>query len=60
MSTEKILSGVKVLVADDSNTIRRSADIFLRKAVAKSFTAKTVSMHSPRYRTLNPISFSWM
>ncbi|MGH8533251.1 MAG: response regulator [Gammaproteobacteria bacterium] len=32
MSTEKILSGVKVLVADDSNTIRRSADIFLRKA----------------------------
>ncbi|MDQ3562792.1 MAG: response regulator [Pseudomonadota bacterium] len=32
MSTEKILSGIKVLVADDSNTIRRSADIFLRKA----------------------------
>ena len=32
MSTEKNLSGVKVLVADDSNTIRRSADIFLRKA----------------------------
>ena len=32
MSTEIILSGVKVLVADDSNTIRRSADIFLRKA----------------------------
>jgi twitching motility two-component system response regulator PilG len=32
MSTEKILSGVKVLVADDSNTIRRSADLFLRKA----------------------------
>ncbi|MGH8490217.1 MAG: response regulator [Gammaproteobacteria bacterium] len=32
MSTENILSGVKVLVADDSNTIRRSADIFLRKA----------------------------
>ncbi|MGH8509172.1 MAG: response regulator [Gammaproteobacteria bacterium] len=32
MSTENILSGIKVLVADDSNTIRRSADIFLRKA----------------------------
>lgn len=32
MSTEIILSGVKVLVADDSNTIRRSAEIFLRKA----------------------------
>ena len=32
MSTEKSLSGIKVLVADDSNTIRRSADIFLRKA----------------------------
>ncbi len=32
MSTEKILCGVKVLVADDSNTIRRSAEIFLRKA----------------------------
>ncbi|MGH8545205.1 MAG: response regulator [Gammaproteobacteria bacterium] len=32
MSTEKILSGVKVLVADDSNTIRRSAELFLRKA----------------------------
>ncbi|MGH8510683.1 MAG: response regulator [Gammaproteobacteria bacterium] len=32
MSTEEILSGIRVLVADDSNTIRRSADIFLRKA----------------------------
>ena len=32
MSAEKSLAGVKVMVIDDSNTIRRSAEIFLLQA----------------------------
>ena len=32
MSAEKTLAGVKVMVIDDSNTIRRSAEIFLLQA----------------------------
>lgn len=32
MSETKILSGVRVMVIDDSNTIRRSAEIFLMQA----------------------------
>ena len=32
MSAEKVLNGVKVMVIDDSNTIRRSAEIFLLQA----------------------------
>ncbi len=34
MSTSANLAGVKVMVIDDSNTIRRSAEIFLGKAGA--------------------------
>ncbi len=34
MSTSASLAGVKVMVIDDSNTIRRSAEIFLGKAGA--------------------------
>ena len=32
MSAEKTLAGIKVMVIDDSNTIRRSAEIFLLQA----------------------------
>ena len=32
MSAEKSLAGIKVMVIDDSNTIRRSAEIFLLQA----------------------------
>lgn len=32
MNHEASFAGVRVLIADDSNTIRRSADVFLRKA----------------------------
>ncbi len=32
MNHEESLAGVRVLIADDSTTIRRSADVFLRKA----------------------------
>ena len=32
LSAEKSLAGVKVMVIDDSNTIRRSAEIFLLQA----------------------------
>ena len=32
MSAEKTLAGVRVMVIDDSNTIRRSAEIFLLQA----------------------------
>ncbi len=32
MHHDESLAGIRVLVADDSNTIRRSADVFLRKA----------------------------
>lgn len=35
MSDPKDLSGMKILVIDDSNTIRRSAEIFLRQAGAE-------------------------
>jgi twitching motility two-component system response regulator PilG len=32
MSTSEALTGLKVMVIDDSNTIRRSAEIFLKQA----------------------------
>jgi len=32
MNHETSFAGIRVLIADDSNTIRRSADVFLRKA----------------------------
>ena len=32
MMTAKTLEGIKVLVVDDSNTIRKSAEVFLRQA----------------------------
>jgi twitching motility two-component system response regulator PilG len=32
MSAANSLAGLKVLVIDDSNTIRRSAEIFLKQA----------------------------
>jgi twitching motility two-component system response regulator PilG len=40
MSTEGDLSGVRVMVIDDSNTIRRSAEIFLGKAGARVILAE--------------------
>jgi len=42
------LKGVKVMIIDDSNTIRRSAEIFLNQPVAKSSWRRTVSMRCPR------------
>ena len=32
MSSIEAISGLKVMVIDDSNTIRRSAEIFLKQA----------------------------
>ena len=40
MSTEGDLSGIRVMVIDDSNTIRRSAEIFLGKAGARVILAE--------------------
>ena len=40
MSVEGELSGVKVMVIDDSNTIRRSAEIFLGQAGCTVLTAE--------------------
>lgn len=40
MSTEGELSGIRVMVIDDSNTIRRSAEIFLGKAGARVILAE--------------------
>ena len=60
MSTEKILSGVKVLVADDSNTIRRSADIFLRKAGCEVVYGEDGFDALAKIPTLNQILSSWM
>lgn len=40
MAMQAELSGLKVLVIDDSNTIRRSAEIFLGQAGCKVLTAE--------------------
>lgn len=40
MSERADLNGVKVMVIDDSNTIRRSAEIFLGQSGAKVFVAE--------------------
>jgi twitching motility two-component system response regulator PilG len=54
MSSSDAISGLKVMVIDDSNTIRRSAEIFLSQAGCKVFVAEDgfdalakVSDHEP-------------
>jgi twitching motility two-component system response regulator PilG len=54
MSSSEAISGLKVMVIDDSNTIRRSAEIFLSQAGCKVFVAEDgfdalakVSDHEP-------------
>jgi fructose-specific component phosphotransferase system IIB-like protein len=47
------LTGVKVMVIDDSNTIRRSAEIFLLQAVARLFSPKTASTHCAKSPTIS-------
>ena len=41
------LSAVKVMVIDDSNTIRRSAEIFLKNSGCKTESASRKSKTSP-------------
>jgi len=48
-------SGYKVLVIDDSNTIRRSAEIFLKQGGHEVLLAKTASTRSPRLTTTSRI-----
>ena len=43
-----------VLVIDDSNTIRRSAEIFLQQGGTKSCSPKTASTRCPRSTTTTP------
>ena len=40
MSTPPRLAGIKVMVIDDSNTIRKSAEIFLKQAGAEVILAE--------------------
>ncbi len=54
MSSSDAISGLKVMVIDDSNTIRRSAEIFLSQAGCRVFVAEDgfdalakVSDHEP-------------
>ena len=47
MSTEGELSGIRVMVIADSNTIRRSAEIFLGKAGARVILAEARPSASP-------------
>jgi twitching motility two-component system response regulator PilG len=48
------LAGLKVLVIDDSKTIRRTAETLLTKEGCEVFTT-----HSPKSPIINPISCSW-
>ena len=55
MSDSKSLTGVRVMVIDDSNTIRRSAEMFLRQAGFEVILAEDgfdalakISDHSPK------------
>jgi len=52
------LSGIKVMIIDDSNTIRRSAEIFLVQAGCQVILAEDgFSMPWPRLRIISPTSF---
>jgi PleD family two-component response regulator len=52
------LTGLKVLVIDDSKTIRQTAETLLTKVV-RSLRPSTGSMRCPRSPTTNLISSSW-
>ena len=54
------LAGIKVMVIDDSNTIRRSAEIFLVQSGCEVILVKMASMPCPRLPTINPMSFLWI
>ena len=52
------VDGLKVMVIDDSNTIRRSAEIFLHRQAARSSSLRTVSTRWQRSQTIDQTSFS--
>jgi PleD family two-component response regulator len=56
--SKQALNGLKVLVIDDSKTIRRTAETLLSKEGCKVFTAEMVSTRCRRSRTIGRTSSS--